>query len=108
VKPTRIVKRSSGCSDLARRGDWGQRAPTDQSGTWETPCGESQLNTLRESITGGWPQGESERPILARTRGNARTSEGASRRMCFDQRRTMETRLVMPTTEDEPEEYPDP
>lgn len=32
------------CSDPARRGDWGQRAPKDQSGIWEARQGESQLN----------------------------------------------------------------
>ena len=43
------------CSDPARRGDWGQRALKDQSETWEAHLGESQLNSLRESITAGWP-----------------------------------------------------
>lgn len=43
------------CSDSAQRGGWGQRAPKDQSGTWEAHYGESQLNNPRESITGDWP-----------------------------------------------------
>ena len=59
------------CSDSAQRGGWGQRAPKDQSGTWETRAGESQLNTSWESITTRWPVRESDRLIVVMTRGNA-------------------------------------
>jgi len=63
------------CSDPARRGDWGQRAPTDQLGTWEDRRGESQLNERWESITITWPCRESDRLIVVMTRGNARRAK---------------------------------
>lgn len=65
------------CSVPAQRGGWGQRAPKDQSGTWEAQYGESQLNNAWESITTGWSYWESDRLIVAKTPGNAGTSEGA-------------------------------
>lgn len=65
------------CSDPTQRGGWGQRAPKDQLGTWEAQFGESQLNNAWESITTGWSFWESDRLIVAKTPGNAGTSEGA-------------------------------
>ncbi len=64
-------------SDSAQRGDWGQRAPKDQSVTWEAHFGEYQHNSSHESITVVWPLWESDRLILAKTPGNAGSGEGA-------------------------------
>lgn len=89
------------CSDPARRGGWGQRAPKDQSGTWEAHAGESQLNARWESITVKRPTWESDRLIVVVTRGNARRAKEPDEG-CVLFNNVHEIRLIeMSTTEDE-------
>ena len=75
VKPT-LVNKTREFNDQSRRGGREQRAPKDQSGTWETRSGEPQLNVRWESITIRRPVRESARLIVVMTRGNARRAKG--------------------------------
>jgi len=91
------------CSDPTRRGERGQRAPKDQSGTWEARRGESQLNAHGESITSERPCRESDRLILVKTRGNARRAKEPDEG-CVLFNNVIEIRLIeMSTTEEEAE-----
>ena len=59
------------------RGGWGQRAWKDQPRSLGGPAGWSESdNAPEEDITAAWPGRESERPIVAKKRGNARGAKG--------------------------------
>lgn len=99
---------TSKCNIAIPRGDCGQQAPTDQSGTWEARSGESQLNAVGESITERWPDRESARLIVVLTRGNARRAKGPHEG-CVSFNDVIEIRLTtMSTTEEERNDEVDP
>lgn len=63
LKPDAGGEETSKGSRRACRGGWGQRAPTDWSGTWD-------------GLSGSAPDRRSEELIVALKRGNARGAKG--------------------------------
>ena len=81
--PTRMKPDTGGeatgtSSHRTFRGGWGQRAWIDQSRSLGGPAGWEfkATNALREYITVVRPSRESERPIIAKKRGNVRGAKG--------------------------------
>jgi len=84
-------------------GDGGYRQIS--RGTWETPTGESQLNSGWESITIRCPAGKSARLIVVQTPGNAGRAKGPCEGHVSNKDVLIfESRLTMSTTEDGPTE----
>jgi hypothetical protein len=102
AKPAFIREVTSACSGWTTRGERGQRASKDLSGTWETCSGGGEFfgsrhDSSRESITAIGPEQESEGVIVVMKRRNFRGTKGPCRTHGTEE--VMRTAWGNPTTE---------